>query len=254
MDFNLKIDEICDIAKEAGRIILAHVGGGHSFKNDGTEISDADLRANDYICENLARSHPEIAIVSEENDSKSNDDAFASGLFFVIDPLDGTRNFLQGGKNYTVNIALIDRGSAVFGVIYLPAKDILYYTKNGKSFMIEGGVEREITVSNRIKNLKMVLTKREPESSQIRALQLDVAEYKNISSSYKFCLIAQGEADIYVRMARLKMWDVAAGDAIVKCAGGRVVDRKNCENLRYFGDFLVDEFAAGGLETLLLLK
>lgn len=246
--FNKKeIREILEIAKNAGNIIMEYYldykDSNISLKKDDSVVTKADLVANDLIIKELNKLFSDIAIVSEENNEEDNLKASKNEQYFIIDPLDGTSSFIKKSDEFTVNIALIKNSKAIFGVIYLPAKDLMYFTdENNKSQKIENYLKgknqsREIKIADNKDDLIVICTKREPEKSEIIAdlenRNISVKEIISISSSYKFCLIAEGKADLYPRKVNIKAWDVAAGHAILGAAGGCMIDSLTKKELKY---------------------
>lgn len=242
-----QIDTILTIAKDAGDVIMDYY---HDYKDvdtkhkdDNSPVTKADLAANDVMMKALNYFFPNIAIVSEENSEALNVKAAKEQRYFMIDPLDGTSSFIKKSDEFTVNIALIDNSKALFGAIYLPAKDVMYFTNHqGQSHKIEQYASNThqatpINTANNQNNLRVICTKREPEKSIITAdlakRNMTVKEIISISSSYKFCLIAEGKADLYPRRVHIKAWDVAAGHAIVNGANGHMIDYLEQKELRY---------------------
>ncbi len=242
-----KIEKILQIAKEAGDAIMQYY---HDYlkleivtKSDNSPVTQADLAANKIIVEGLLTLFPQVAVVSEENSEEENLVAAKNDKYFLLDPLDGTKSFIKKLDEFTVNIALIVDGKSVFGVVYLPAKDVIYFTnEKNQAIRIIGFSSANqgfsiITTSKNKNNLKVICTKREPEKSQIiaalSAKNITVSEVISISSSYKFCLIADGFADLYPRQASISAWDIAAGHAIVKCAGGNVFQFGSDKEIEY---------------------
>lgn len=241
-----EIDNILNIAKYAGDIILEYYQGykdlSSKVKKDNSVVTQADLSANDYINNELKSFFPDFSIVSEENDEESNFKAVGNNKYFIIDPLDGTSSFVAKSDEFTVNIAIIENKQPIFGAIFLPVKDIMYYTdENHKSCKIENysknGTIQHINSSNNKDDLIVICTKREPEKSEIIAdidnKNIKIKELISVSSSYKFCLIAEGKADLYPRKVNIKAWDVAAGHAIVSCAGGSMINSQDQKELEY---------------------
>lgn len=219
----------CEISREAGKIIMGYFTGGFSksTKADSSPVTEADIAANSYIIKKLKTIAPEIPIIAEE------DETLGSNLhdtFFLVDPLDGTKAFVRGEPEFTVNIGLIVDGKAVFGVIYCPAQDILYYGMaekyggNGAYKQISDAPEQKINVRKPPPDgLTVVRSRSHPSPETAAYLQsLNVREMSSGSSSVKFCMVAEGAADIYPRFGRTMEWDTAAGDAILQAAGGRV--------------------------------
>ncbi len=252
-----EIDKICEITVNAGLITLKHHKKDidYNIKKDNSKITIADEEAHNYIFSSLRKNFPKIAIVSEESSEEENDLALQNDIYFLVDPLDGTSNFVKGGDNYTINIALIVNKKPVLGFIYVPKKDILYFTKNNKSYKKYQDEITQIKVSTSKKNLVVIATQRKNEKEEIenwiKEKSLEIAEIINISSSYKFCLIAQGSADIYPRMIHIKSWDIAAGHALINNSGGKVLNQENMQEVIYEKNLKAPKFIAFNSNILL---
>jgi len=241
-----EIDNILNIAKKAGDIILEYYNDYKELstikKEDNSPVTKADIDANNFINTKLNKLFPQIPIVSEENNEEENLKAAKNDQYFMIDPLDGTSAFIKKSDEFTVNIALIKDKKAIFGVIYLPAKDIMYFTGfDDKSYIIENysknGKQQQIKSNKNKDNLIVICTKREPEKTQIiddlKTRNIKIKKIISVASSYKFCLIAEGKADLYPRKVNIKAWDVAAGHAIVNGAKSNMIDVKNKKEVEY---------------------
>ena len=230
---SIDIGKITAIAINAGDIIMQHYEGVISFekKSDESPVTAADLAANNYIVEQLKACAPDIPIVSEENAEADNIAASKSPHFWLVDPLDGTKSYIKKTGEFTVNIALIEGNIPVFGVIYIPVQEMLYYTdKNGNAYKQARGEEaKQIQARNTpdegatVVASKSHLTKETDDYIKT----LTVASLTSAGSSLKFCLVAEGAADVYPRFGRTMEWDTAAGHAIVLAAGGAVEKTDN---------------------------
>jgi len=219
----------CEISREAGKIIMGYFTGGFakSTKTDNSPVTEADVAANSYIIEKLKTIAPEIPIIAEEDETMG---SHLHDVFFLVDPLDGTKAFVRGEPEFTVNIGLIVGGEAVFGVIYCPPQEILYYGMaekyggNGAYKQIGDAPTQKISVRKSPSDGVTVVRSRSHPSPETAAYlqSLNVREMSSGSSSVKFCMVAEGAADIYPRFGRTMEWDTAAGDAILQAAGGRV--------------------------------
>jgi 3'(2'),5'-bisphosphate nucleotidase len=227
------LDELVAAAIAAGDAILEiyrQADFAARVKVDGSPVTDADARAEAVILEALAKAAPGVPVVAEE--------AVAAGhipicgqRFFLVDPLDGTKEFLNRNGDFTVNIALIENGAPVLGVVYTPAYGDLYVGEAGKGARqarYEGGQVgpwREISVRARPDAGLDVVASRSHLSQETKDFidRFPVAEMVAAGSSLKFCRVAAGEADLYPRLSRTMEWDTAAGDAVLRAAGGRVV-------------------------------
>lgn len=228
MDLSHLADALQPVVQEAGREILRiyDLGPDADFKQDGTPVCAADRAADRIILAALVQLAPDIAVVSEENAASH---ALAPPTrFFLVDPLDGTKEFLKrdGKGAYTVNIALIEDGAPVMGLVYAPALDRLFVgiVGHGSVEMCSG---KRTAISCRPCGESAVAvasaSHRDPQTNQWLA-ENEIDTTVAIGSSLKFCLLAAGEADFYPRFAPTMEWDTAAGDAVLRAAGGLVAD------------------------------
>ena len=233
-----KLDELIKIVHLAGIEIIKIYKKKvtKKYKSDNTPVTNADIRANDIICKGLKLHFPEISIVSEEQVKKGK----AAKKFWLVDPLDGTKEFLKGNGEFTVNIGLIENKKPVFGIIYMPTKNKLYFTKDKKSYFSKLSKKgqlsniRKIKVKKRNKNIVILSRSHSLAKSEIEKAKKMIFRRFNANkiirsgSSIKLCYIAHGIANVYPRFGTTMEWDTAAGDAILRFAGGRIrtLDRK----------------------------
>ncbi|WP_343600235.1 3'(2'),5'-bisphosphate nucleotidase CysQ [Mycobacterium sp.] len=220
------LDEVIAIAVEAGKLILKHRQHPHvrekgDHGDDTSPVTDADLASNRYITEHLKKLNPNIPIISEEIQSADYDTRKHWRRFWVVDPLDGTKEFVKGSDEFTVNIALVDELEPMLGVIYTPAKDLLYYAGKGQGSWKRDGEHAPVRIYSEVPDLAKGLVVVESASHPSAELEnylkdLPVKERIYAGSSLKFCLVAEGVADIYPRMGPTMEWDVAAGDCIYR--------------------------------------
>lgn len=228
MDLLKLAETLIPVARAAGAIELKyyHEGAEVIDKADGSPVTLADQEAEKLITEALQKIAPDIPIVGEEAVAAGTIPDISGGRFFLVDPLDGTREFISGGGDFTVNIALLENFKPVMGVIYAPVSDALYYAGGDKAFVSIGSeAPRAMRVRTAPENgLTVVASKRhgDPEALQDFLNGKKVDALVSRSSSLKFCVIAAGEADLYPRLAPTSEWDTAAGEAILQAAGGRV--------------------------------
>ncbi|MEQ1704511.1 MAG: 3'(2'),5'-bisphosphate nucleotidase CysQ [Rickettsiales bacterium] len=224
-DYNKYLVSACEIAREAGHIIMVYFSDGYTSnkKSDNSPVTEADIAANKYIIEKLTAIAPHIPIIAEEDEILGSSE---HKRFFLVDPLDGTRSFVRGEPEFTVNIALIENNLPVFGVIYCPPQDILYFGMVGdNAYKQIGGNTPEIIKTRKFPDdgLTVVRSRSHPSKATNAYLEtLNIKEVISGSSSVKFCMVAEGSADIYPRFGRTMEWDTAAGHAILNAAGGRV--------------------------------
>ena len=218
------LDALIAICREAGTVIMGYYHGGYEtqHKLDKSPVTDADIAANALIIQQLQALDPNIPIIAEEDEVRLE----ATSQFWLVDPLDGTRAFVAGEPEFTVNIGLIQNASPVLGVIYAPAQQLMYYGQIGVgAFRAQGpGAAQPIQVRPKpAGGLTVVRSKSHPSKTTEAFLQtLEIKELISGSSSIKFCQVAEGSADIYPRFGRTMEWDTAAGHAILNAAGGFV--------------------------------
>ncbi len=244
MDFDLLCETMRRLAIEAGEAIMTVYGAaerGVATKADRSPVTDADLAADRIISEGLRAAFPEVPLVTEEQAATHAD--FGGRDFLIVDPLDGTKEFVQRRGDFTVNIAYVRGGVPIRGVVYAPAKERLFYT-NALGHAVEEdrthdpsrvGVSYPIRVGepdNRA--LRVVASKSHRDAATDAYIAgYDVADFRSAGSSLKFCLVASGEADLYPRLGRTMEWDTAAGHAVLLGAGGQVVRLDDHAPLRY---------------------
>jgi 3'(2'), 5'-bisphosphate nucleotidase len=194
---------------------------GH--KEDKSPVTDADIAANQFICKALSDLSPGIPIIAEEDEML---DTRSHALFWLVDPLDGTRSFVRGEPEFTVNIGLIKDRKPLLGVIYAPPQELLYYGMEGMGAKRVEQKGTPVALSTRppaADGVVVVRSKSHPSPKTATYLEtLTIKELVSGSSSIKFCQVAEGNADIYPRFGRTMEWDTAAGHAILNAAGGRV--------------------------------
>jgi 3'(2'), 5'-bisphosphate nucleotidase len=216
-----------DAALDAGKEIETIYGAGCAteIKADGSPVTEADHAAEAIILSALAAAYPDIPVIAEEEACAGRIPEVGS-RFFLVDPLDGTRGFVERNGEFTVNIALIEDRVATAGVIYAPDSHILYYGEAGEGAFrrIDGGeAERIHARVPPAAGLTMLASRTTAEATAKRLAHLPIAEFLPSSSSFKFCLLAEGSADLYPRYGTTMEWDTAAGQAILEAAGGRVM-------------------------------
>ena len=217
-----------EIALRAGREILAVYRSDFTVldKADASPVTEADTRAERVILDGLAECAPEIAVVAEESVAAGNVPDVRGRPFFLVDPLDGTREFIHRNGEFTVNIALIEDGAPTAGVVHLPAPDETYWTAgDGTAWRARGGGTAERIACRRPgSGGPVVVASRSHRGAETDAYLagIEVAEIVSAGSSLKLCRVAEGTADLYPRLGRTMEWDIAAGHAIVSAAGGSV--------------------------------
>jgi len=220
-------DAIRDLAIAAGREIMRIYDGDFAVeqKADASPVTDADRAAEDIILAGLGLMAPEIPAVAEEAVAAGRIPDISGGRFWLVDPLDGTREFVSRNGEFTVNIALIEQGQPVLGVVYLPAQQQCFWTGAGGAWRRDGdGSDTAIGVRRPPDDGLVALVSRSHNSPETDRYLADfaIAERVDAGSSLKFCRIAEGAADIYPRLGRTMEWDIAAGHAVLAAAGGSV--------------------------------
>ncbi|MEL6607356.1 MAG: 3'(2'),5'-bisphosphate nucleotidase CysQ [Pseudomonadota bacterium] len=231
------------LAIEAGRAIM-EVYDADDFdvkvKSDDSPVTEADEKADALISAGLRAAFPDVALVTEE---QADSHGQAVSTFLIVDPLDGTKEFINRRGDFTVNIAYVEDGVPIRGVVYAPAKGRLFYTDASGATVEEtgdfdpdaAGPTTPISVRASDNSALLVVASkshRSPELEDYIGLY-DVADSKAAGSSMKFCLIASGEADLYPRLGRTMEWDTAAADAVLRGAGGSVVRFDDMTPLAY---------------------
>ena len=246
----VKVKDLINLARKAGDDIikLYRTNFGIDYKEDRSPLTEADIISNKIITDELKRLYPEILIISEENRDIPYYKRKNWEYFWLVDPLDGTKEFISRNGEFTVNIALICNGSPSMGVVYVPVKDTIYYGDKDGSFKQEGSnevIKLKIDKNKKNKGRIIVVASRSHFNKEIESFIMDLGkEYEliNAGSSLKFCLVAEGKADIYLRLGPTMEWDTAAAHAIVKFAGGRVYDYKTKKELKYNKESLLNDW------------
>ena len=235
-DYQRLVDDIAEAAREAGAAILEVVRRGFDVeaKNDSSPVTEADRAAELVILAALARVAPGVPVIAEEEVAAGRIPAH-DDIYFLVDPLDGTKEFVRGGDDYTVNIGLIERGTPRLGVVFAPATGRLHGGCVGEGAWVDEGAGRQaIRTRERGDVTTAVASKSHLNQATIDYLEAAVGkcDYVSVGSSLKFCIVAEGKADIYPRAAPTSEWDTAAGHAVLLAAGG-LVDGTDGDALRY---------------------
>ena len=228
MDLDRLVPVIRQLALEAGERIM-QVYDGPDFevksKGDSSPVTEADEAADALISAGLRAAFPDLTLITEEQAASH---ALSAKTFLIVDPLDGTKEFVQRRGDFTVNIAYVQDGVPLRGVVYAPAQKRLFYTLPDGSAVEEslsdGGL-KPIRVSAPDNSALMVVASKSHRDQETEDYigKYAVKDSRSAGSSLKFCLVATGEADLYPRLGRTMEWDTAAGDAVLRGAGGQVV-------------------------------
>ncbi|WP_343503324.1 3'(2'),5'-bisphosphate nucleotidase CysQ [Alloyangia pacifica] len=233
MNYENLVAVIRRLALEAGEKIM-EIYNSDDFevksKSDSSPVTEADEAADALISAGLREAFPDMPLVTEEQADSHDVQAMT---FLIVDPLDGTKEFVNRRGDFTVNIALVQDGVPTFGVVYAPAKERMFYTDSvGNSVEELGPFDKEtpgetkpIRVSTPDNSALLVVASKShrDQATDDYINKYSTADMKSAGSSLKFCLVATGEADIYPRLGRTMEWDTAAGQAVLQGAGGRVV-------------------------------
>lgn len=231
------------LALQAGDLILA-VYNSPDFavkvKSDASPVTEADEAADALISAGLRAAFPDLPLITEE---QAESHTLSARTFLIVDPLDGTKEFIQRRGDFTVNIAYVEDGIPRAGIVYAPAQGRLFYTlPDGTSVEETGpfdearpGQTRPIRVSTPDNAALMVVASKShrDQATDDYIARYAVRDSRSAGSSLKFCLVATGEADLYPRLGRTMEWDTAAGDAVLRGAGGHVVRLDSHEPLAY---------------------
>lgn len=226
------IDALIDISLKAGAEIMRFYEGGAkiSHKLDASPVTEADEAAEAIILTGLSIVDPDVAIVAEEAVSAGNRPQLDDGDdFYLVDPLDGTKEFISKNGEFTVNIAKISQGVPVLGVVYAPALGVIYFTDAEKAYkanVVDHVMEKPEQIHVRAAKAPLTAVgSRSHSGPETEAFLKDfpIEQFQSAGSSLKFCLVAEGKADLYPRLGRTMQWDIAAAHAVLKAAGGDVV-------------------------------
>ena len=230
----LDIDFLIAVAREAGAAILDvyRTDFDVEHKKDSSPLTEADLRSHRIILSRLQERYPDVPVLSEESGENVPYEVRSKwSLYFLVDPLDGTKEFVKRNGQFTVNIALMENGKPVAGVVYAPDLDWMYFGSKAGSFKSEGGAEPvRLAPTPTPSNGKIVVVGSRSHSTPemeafIEGMKKDYGEVEFIAmgSSLKLCTVAEGKADIYPRLGPTMEWDTAAAHAVVTHSGRRVL-------------------------------
>ncbi len=229
----IDIQKINEIARKAGEAIMRIYNDEDfskvvDFKSDNSPLTLADKASHEVIEAALTAFDPSIPILSEEGKEMAYTERKNWDVFWLVDPLDGTKEFIKRNGEFTVNIALIENKRPVLGVIYVPATDVYYYGKVGEGAYKKEGRNSPSAMKTTVKESDLVAVRsRSHASDEEQAIlnQYGVTDFISVGSSLKFCMVAEGKADIYFRHGPTMEWDTGAGQAVLEAAGGVVVDK-----------------------------
>ncbi len=228
---NELVGGVITLARQAAEDILTvyHSDFAVQSKDDRSPLTAADMAAHHRISAGLRQLAPDIPVLSEESDAADIADRRQWQRLWLVDPLDGTREFIKRNGEFTINIALIEQGETVFGLIQQPVTGLLWHAARGAgAFRREGDTQTRLTTQHYHGQPVRVAASRSHRDPQTQALlaALPECDVVGCGSSLKFCRIAEGEMDLYPRFGPTSEWDTAAGQAILEAAGGVVWDRQ----------------------------
>jgi len=242
----LKIDMqgLLDIVQEAGNAVMSIYNAEDenwelSAKDDNSPLTKADRQANDHICQALESQYPDIPIISEENKAIDYETRKQYEVFWLVDPLDGTKEFIKRNGEFTINLALVQEDEPMVGVVYAPALGRFYYAAKGEgaTFHDEHDQVHKLqanTFSLNDKGLRLVCSRSHMnEETEQFVNRFSEPELVSMGSSLKFMLVAEGKADIYPRIGPTMEWDTGASHIIVAEAGGQVLTYEDNRPLTY---------------------
>ena len=235
-EYERLVNDLAEASREAGEAILTIVRRGFEVetKGDTSPVTEADRAAELIILAALARAAPGVPVIAEEEVAAGRIPAH-DDTYFLVDPLDGTKEFIRGGDDYTVNIGLIEQGTPRLGVVFAPATGRLHGGCVGRGAWLDEGAGRQpIRTRERGSEVMAVASKSHLNQATVDYLEAAVGTcaFTSVGSSLKFCIVAEGQADIYPRAAPTSEWDTAAGHAVLLAAGG-LVDGPDGSPLRY---------------------
>ena len=255
------IQQVIKIARQAGSAIMKVYKSEFDvyIKDDNSPVTEADTKANAVITEGLKEINPEIPILSEEGRDVPFEERSKWETFWLVDPLDGTKEFIKKNNEFTVNIALLEKTQPVFGVVFAPALDILYWGCQDKGAFksISGNSHKPVSVNSQLSDPVKIAGSRSHPSIKMNTFtsQFEKYEVKPMGSSLKICSVADGSVHFYPRLGPTMEWDTAAAHAILKSADGEIIKYGTNKPLEYNKRNLLNpEFIAGNMQNIQSLK
>ena len=237
-DLKELLDPVIQIAYQAGKVIMEVYDAGFSVeeKSDRTPVTEADLAANKVIVSSLKELTPHLPILTEEAKPTPYSQRKKWPRYWLIDPLDGTREFIKRNGEFTVNIALIDGDESVMGVVYAPVIGVLYYAAKGQGAFKQASTNepKAIHVREKCSGKTIVACGRSHPSEEMESFIKSLGKHEiiRVGSALKSCLVAEGKADLYARLGPTSEWDTAAAQCVVEEAGGAITNTE-MQRLRY---------------------
>lgn len=237
-DLKELLDPVIQVAYQAGKAIMEVYDAGFSIeeKSDHTPVTEADMAANKIIEASLKELTPHLPILTEEAKPTSYTERKTWARYWLIDPLDGTREFIKRNGEFTVNIALIDGEESVMGVVYAPVIGVLYYAAKGQGAYKQNSTNepKPIHVNEKCSGKTVVACGRSHPTEEIKNFLSNLGEHEiiRVGSALKSCMVAEGKADLYPRLGPTSEWDTAAAQCVVEEAGGAITDTE-MKRIRY---------------------
>lgn len=237
-DLKELLNPVIQIAYQAGKAIMEVYDAGFSVdrKSDQTPVTEADMAANQVIESGLKELTPHLPILTEETKPVPYAERKNWPRYWLIDPLDGTREFIKRNGEFTVNIALIDNDESVLGVVYAPVIGVLYYAAKGQGAFKQESTSDPVTicVNEKCSGKIVVACGRSHPTEEVKNFIENLGEHEiiRVGSALKSCLVAEGKADLYARLGPTSEWDTAAAQCVVEEAGGVITDTA-MQRLRY---------------------
>lgn len=228
MEYSALIPTLLEISQKASEKILSVYNDASLFsqieeKADHSPLTLADKCSNEVIIEGLKKLTPDIPIISEEGKNIPYEERKNYNIFWLVDPLDGTKEFIKRNGQFTVNIALIEGTKPIIGIIQIPVTSEIYYADSKNAYKFYNNKHIPISVSNKKSELTAIGSSSHASENEVNFLsKFPISNHVKAGSSLKFCLVAEGKAEIYYREGPTMEWDTAAGHAIVEQAGGKV--------------------------------
>lgn len=214
--------ELIRLVRNTFQLIKGLDHSKYTYKSDGTVVTKADKIVENYLVKEIKLLEKNACIIGEENEFET--ETFLKERYWLIDPIDGTSSYSKGQNDYTVNVALIERGYPVFGIIGHPPTQKIWYGFENKAFLLNKKKKYQLMPSPLIeKQIKIITSRNIDKYTNLFLKKIKKFEHLKESSSIKFCRLANGLADIYPRFQQISKWDIAAGDAILRAAGGRTI-------------------------------
>lgn len=253
-----QVSAVCGIARQAGQAILDIYHGtiDVTYKADHSPLTLADQASHQVITYALHQLTPNIPVISEESTADEQATRTILPVYWLIDPLDGTKEFIKRNGEFTVNIALIVDGMSVFGVVGVPVRDLWYWGGAGYGAFRQEKTEKPevIRCQRHVAGdpWRVVGSRSHASNQEVTAYLAARGEYTltSIGSSLKFCMIAEGNADLYPRMGPTCEWDTAAAQAVLEGAGGSVCDLQTGKTLRYSKNDILNPFFVASSEPV----